>query len=74
MRRIGSSKRQMEPDYLARLFELRSRSRMRDFGTQVIADASVDDLDARLVDRFRGEISDDDRGHRVAEAGHGRRG
>ena len=61
LRRIGSSKRQMEPDYLARLFELRSRSRMRDFGTQAIADASVDDLDPRLVDRFRGEISDDDR-------------
>ena len=61
LRRIGSSKRQMEPDYLARLFVLRSRSRMRDFGTQVIADASVDDLDPRLVDRFRGEISDDDR-------------
>ena len=61
LRRIGSSKRQMEPDYLARLFVLRSRSRMRDFGTQVIASASVDDLDARLVDRFRGEISDDDR-------------
>ena len=61
LRRIGSAKRQMEPDYLARLFELRSRSRMRDFGTQVIAQASVDDLDPRLVDRFRGEISDDDR-------------
>ena len=61
LRRVGSSKRQMEPDYLARLFELRSRSRMRDFGAQVIADASVDDLDPRLVDRFRGEISDDDR-------------
>ena len=52
LRRIGSSKRQMEPDYLARLFEMRSRSRMRDFGTQVIADATVDDLDPRLVDRF----------------------
>ena len=61
LRRIGSSKRQMEPDCLARLFVLRSRSRMRDFGTQVIANASVDDLDPRLVDRFRGEISDDDR-------------
>ena len=61
LRRIGSSKRQMEPDYLARLFVLRSRSRMRAFGTQVIANASVDDLDPRLVDRFRGEISDDDR-------------
>lgn len=61
LRRIGSSKRQMEPEYLARLFELRGRSRLRDFGTQAIADASVDDLDPRLVDRFRGEISDDDR-------------
>lgn len=61
LRRIGSSKRQMEPEYLARLFELRGRSRLRDFGTQAIAGASVDDLDPRLVDRFRGEISDDDR-------------
>ena len=61
LRRIGSSKRQMEPEYLARLFELRGRSRLRDFGTQAIADASVDDLDPRLVDRFRGEISGDDR-------------
>ncbi len=61
LRRIGSSKRQMEPEYLARLFELRGRSRLRDYGTQAIAAASVDDLDPRLVDRFRGEISDDDR-------------
>ena len=51
----------MEPDYLARLFEVRSRSRMRDFGTQVVAGASPDDLDPRLLDRFRGEISGDDR-------------
>ncbi len=61
LRRIGSSKGQMEPEYLARLFELRSRSRVREFGTQAIAGASVDHLDPRLVDRFRGEISDDDR-------------
>ena len=61
LRRIGSSKRQMEPDYLARLFEVRSRSRMRDFGTQVVAGVWPDDLDPRLLDRFRGEISDDDR-------------
>ena len=52
LRRIGSSKRQMEPEYLARLFELRGRSRLREFATQAIAGASVDDLDPRLVDRF----------------------
>ena len=61
LRRIGSSKRQMEPDYLARLFEQRSRARLRDFGTQVIGGAAADDLDPRLVDRFRGELSGDDR-------------
>ena len=61
LHRVGSSKRQMEPAVLARLFEQRSQSRGGQFDRQVVAEASVDDLDARLVDRFRGEISGDDR-------------
>ena len=61
LHRVGSSKRQMEPAVLARLFEQRSQSRGGQFDRQVVAEASVHDLDARLVDRFRGEISGDDR-------------
>ena len=61
LHRVGSSKRQMEPAVLARLFEQRSQSRVGQFDRQVVAEASLDDLDARLVDRFRGEISGDDR-------------
>ena len=61
LHRVGSSKRQMEPAVLARLFEQRSQSRVGQFDRQVVAEASLDDLDARLADRFRGEISGDDR-------------
>ena len=61
LHRVGSSKRQMESAVLALLFEQRSQSRGGQFDRQVVAEASVHDLDARLVDRFRGEISGDDR-------------
>ena len=61
LHRVGSSKRQMEPAVLARLFEQRSQSRVGQFDRQVVAQASVADLDGRLVDRFRGEIGGDDR-------------
>ena len=46
---------------LARLFEQRSQSRVGQFDRQVVAEASLDDLDPRLADRFRGQISGDDR-------------
>ena len=61
LQRVGSSKRRMEPAVLARLFEQRSRARVVQFDRQVVAEASIEDLDPRLVDRFRGEISGDDR-------------
>ena len=61
LHRVGSSKRQMEPAVLARLFEQRSQSRVGQFDRQAVAQASVADLDARLVDKFRGEIGGDDR-------------
>ena len=60
LHRVGSSKRPMEPAVLARLFEQRSRTRVGQFDRQVVEEASLDDLDPRLVDRFRGEISGDD--------------
>ena len=49
LHRVGSSKRQMEPAVLARLFEQRSQSRVGQFDRQIAAQASVNDLDARLV-------------------------
>jgi len=51
--RIGSSKRQMTPDYLARLFQQRSQARLVRFDEQVVPRANLSDLDAALWGRFR---------------------
>ena len=59
LHRVGSSKRQMEPAVLGRLFEQRSPAGR--FDRRVVEEASLDDLDAHLVDRFRGDIGGDDR-------------
>lgn len=59
--RTGSHKRQMSTAYLARLFEQRTPPHRGRFDRQVVPDASLDDLDPRLVDRFRGSIVDEDR-------------
>ena len=61
LQRAGTSKRLMETAVLARLFEQRSGSGGGQFDVQVVEDATLDDLDPRLVDRFRGESGDDDR-------------
>lgn len=75
--RVGSSKREMEPEYLARLMQQRSQARLIRFDEQVVSDVSLGDLDPELIDRFRttrtgGEVGaflrklgmarDDDRG------------
>ncbi len=60
LHRVGSSKRQMESDYLARLFQQRSQTRLIRFDEQVVTDASLGDLDPALVDRFRTSLSRDD--------------
>jgi len=59
--RVGSAKRQMAPDYLARLLQQRSQARLIRFDEQVVADASLGDLDPGLVDRFRTPQTRDDR-------------
>jgi predicted HTH transcriptional regulator len=59
--RVGSSKRQMPPDFLGRLFQQRSQSRIIRFDEQVVSAASLDDFDSKLVDRFRTERSGEDR-------------
>jgi len=60
LHRVGSSKRAMAPDYLARLFQQRSQARLIRFDEQVIADALLTDLDPKLIDRFRSAQTQDD--------------
>lgn len=50
--RVGSSKRPMPPDYLARLFEQRSQSRLIRFDETPVLRASLADLDESLWRRF----------------------
>ncbi len=56
-RRIGSSKRLMRPDVLARLFQQRSQARLIRFDEQTIASAKPDVLEPPLWRRFRTVLS-----------------
>ena len=58
--RIGGSKRRMDSDYLARLFQQRSHSRLVRFDELPVENAALPDLDPRLVERFRGDLSRDE--------------
>lgn len=51
--RVGSSKRVMPPDYLARLFQQRSQARLIRFDEQIVPRATLDDLATDLWERFR---------------------
>jgi ATP-dependent DNA helicase RecG len=51
--RVGSSKRLMTPEYQARLFQQRSQTRIIRFDEQVVAGASLEDLESGLWERFR---------------------
>jgi len=51
--RIGSEKRQMAPDRLARLFQQRSQARMIYFDEQAVTNAPVGALDRSLWERFK---------------------
>ncbi len=51
--RVGSSKRQMSPDYLARLFQQRSQSRLLRFDEDLVPNATLADLSEPLWQRFR---------------------
>lgn len=51
-RRLGSSKREMGPDILARLFQERSQSRMIRFDESPVPGTSPADLDLQLARRF----------------------
>ena len=58
LHRVGDATRQMKPAVLGRLFA--QRGQVGPFDRRVVEEASLDDLDARCVDRFLTE-SDDDR-------------
>ena len=53
LRRVGSSKRTMKTEELARLLQHRSQIRLIRFDEQTLSRASAEDLEAPLVERFR---------------------
>jgi ATP-dependent DNA helicase RecG len=59
-RRLGSSKREMKPDVLARLFQQRSQARLIRFDEQIVPGTSSSDLNPRLWNQFRTVISPKD--------------
>lgn len=58
-RRIGSSKREMSPDILARLFQERSQSRVIRFDESIVPGTVLSDLRYALTQRFIYEGVDD---------------
>lgn len=58
--RIGSSKREMKPEILARLFQQRSQARLIRFDEQTVPDTAITDLNPKLWNRFRTVISPKD--------------
>jgi ATP-dependent DNA helicase RecG len=61
LHRIGSAKREMPPDYLARLFQQRSQARIVRFDEQAVPGALLDDLQPDLWQRFATPRSRDER-------------
>lgn len=58
--RIGSSKRELTPDMLARLFQQRSQARMVFFDEQVVPGTAPYDLDKAYWDKFRTVLTSDE--------------
>ena len=56
--RVGDSKRVMTPEFLARLFQQRSQTRLIRFDEQPVAGARLGDLSEHLWTRFRTSRSD----------------
>lgn len=50
--RVGSTKQEMKPDVLARLFQQRSQSRLIRFDETLVPGATLDDIGKNLVQRF----------------------
>ena len=61
LHRVGSAKKEMMPDYLARLFQQRSQVRIIRFDEQPVPGATLDDLQPELWRRFASPHSKDSR-------------
>ena len=61
LHRVADSKRSMSTEYLARMFQQRSQSRLLRFDEQIVEGAGIEDLTPDLWQRFRTGRSDDDR-------------
>ncbi len=61
LRRVGSSQRRLEPQYLDRLFRQRTQERLVRFDEGIVPDTALEDLDPALVERFRTPRAPDDR-------------
>lgn len=55
--RIGSSKREMSPEVLARMFQQRSQARIIRFDEQIVPQAPLACLEPKLYSRFRTQYS-----------------
>ena len=53
LHRVGSAKRIMSPEYLERLFQQRSQTRLVRFDEQIVSDAGFDNLESELWTRFQ---------------------
>ncbi len=60
LHRMADSKRSMSPEYLARLFQQRSQTRLIRFDEQLVSSARLEDLSPALWERFRTARSDGD--------------
>jgi len=58
--RRGSSKREMPPDVLARLFQQRTQNRLIRFDEQIAVNVSVENLNRKLWERFKTPLSPED--------------
>ena len=65
--RVGSAKREMSPDYLARLFQQRSQVRLIRFDEQTVSTATLDDLSDEIWGRFRTPHTGDNRNDVLAK-------
>ena len=61
LHRVADSTRPMSTEYLARMFQQRSQTRLVRFDEQIVEGASIENLDPDLWKRFRTPRSDDDR-------------
>ena len=61
LHRVGDSRRAMSQDYLARLFQQRSQTRIIRFDEQIVHQARLDSLFPKLWKRFRTSRTGDDR-------------